>query len=120
MWAPAPTTRGSFYALEAGIEKKWHALGKTTIFAQYYDSEGGANDRRTVGANDAANPFGATPSRIFSTGVEMFGGGVVQSIDAASMLLYAYYRHYEADLTVMSGATAPAPSVMPTSKISTS
>ena len=95
----------SFYALEAGIEKKWHALGKTTILAQYYDSEGGANDRRTVAGGDAVNPFGATTSRIFSTGVEMFGGGVVQSIDAASMLLYAYYRHYEADLTVMSGAT---------------
>ena len=97
-----------FWALEAGIEKKWHSLGKTTIFGQYYDSEGGANDRRTVAAGDAANPFAGT-SRIFSTGVQMFGGGVVQSIDSASMLLYAYYRHYEADLNVMEGTSGLDP-----------
>ena len=39
----------------------------------------------------------------------MFGGGVVQSIDSASMLLYAYYRHYEADLNVMEGTTGLDP-----------
>jgi len=98
----------SFFALEAGIEKKWHTLGKTTIFGQYYDSDGGANDRRTVAAGDAANPFAVT-SRIFSTGVQMYGGGIVQSIDSASMLLYTYYRHYEAELNVMEGPTGADP-----------
>ncbi|HYI05922.1 MAG TPA: hypothetical protein VD858_13600, partial [Reyranella sp.] len=72
------------------------------------DSDGGANDRRTVAAGDAANPFAVT-SRIFSTGVQMYGGGIVQSIDSASMLLYTYYRHYEAELNVMEGPTGADP-----------
>ena len=40
-----PDDRSSFYAFELGIEKKWHELGKTTIFGQYYRNEGGSQDR---------------------------------------------------------------------------
>ncbi len=98
----------NFFAVEGGIEKKWIDLGKTTFFGQYYDLDGGANDRRTVLAGDAANPFAVT-SRIFSTGVQMYGGGVVQSIDSASMLIYTYYRHYDAELNVMEGLTGADP-----------
>jgi predicted porin len=98
---------GMFWAVEAGIEKKWFDLGKTTLFAQYYDHDGGANNRRTIADADPVNPFaadaGAGAERIFATGVEMVGVGVVQEISNASMLLYTYYRHYEADLTVMQG-----------------
>lgn len=86
---------GIFWAVEVGIEKKWHELGKTTFFAQYYDHDGGANNRRTIADTDPVNPFAADPGagaeRIFATGVEMMGVGVVQEISAASMLLYTYY-----------------------------
>jgi hypothetical protein len=108
---------GIFWAVEVGIEKKWHELGKTTFFAQYYDHDGGANNRRTIADTDPVNPFAADPGagaeRIFATGVEMMGVGVVQEISAASMLSTPTTRHYEADLTVMQdtfglGATADA------------
>ncbi len=92
-----------FYAVQGGIEKKFNDLGKTTIYGEYYDFDGGGNAQRSVDAVDAVNPFFGTTSRIFETGVEMFGVGLAQGIDNAAMTVYLSYRHYEADLTVMRG-----------------
>ena len=93
----------TFWAVEGGIEQKWNDLGKTTLYVQYYKNEGGANARRGMAAGDAANPF-AGDSRIFSTELDSIGGGIVQGIDSAAMHVYLTYRHYEADVTVLSGA----------------
>lgn len=97
----------TFWAVEAGIERKWLPLGKTTVFGQYYKNEGGANDRRDLAANDPINPFGATSADLMSSEVEVFGLGVAQGLDAAAMTLYLSYRHIEGDLTVArtTGAT---------------
>jgi predicted porin len=96
----------TFWALEAGIEKKWLPIGKTTVFGQYYDLDGGASERLTVDGGDAINNLG-TDANVFSTGLEMYGGGVVQELSAASMSLYLYYRHYEGEITLADdGATA--------------
>ena len=46
----------TFWAMEAGIHKKWIDLGPTTIFGQYYQMDGGANERQAVGGADAINP----------------------------------------------------------------
>ncbi len=89
----------TFWAVQAGVEKKFNEHGKTTIYGEYYDYQGGANDRRTIGATDALNPLGA-PAAIFSSGVEMFGAGVIQGFDNAALQVYISYRHYEADLTL--------------------
>ncbi len=94
-----------FWAVQAGIEQKFNALGKTTLFGQYYDYSGGANGRRTIdgtdgGVADPLNPFAVGgDSAVWSSGMQVYGGGIVQGLDAASILIYAYYRHYEADLT---------------------
>ena len=93
--------RQTFWALQAGIERKWFPLGKTTVFGEYYEYEGGANSRRTVGNNDALDPFaGANPGAVWSTGLEAYGFGVAQGLDAAAMVVYLSYRHVEGDLTV--------------------
>ena len=92
----------TFFAVQAGIEQKWWELGKTTVFGEYNINEGGANGRRAIGATDALNDFGVA-SRIFDTELEMFGVGIAQGIDAAAMTVYLSYRHYEGDVTVMSG-----------------
>lgn len=112
----------SFWAVQAGVEKKFNTLGATTLYGEYYDYNGSANARRTIdgvdgGEADALNPFAAGgDSALWSTGVRMYGAGIVQSIDAAAMLLYVSYRHYEADITarqlngaVASGAFADVP-----------
>jgi predicted porin len=91
--------QSKFWAIEAGIEQKFFDLGRTTIFGQYYDLEGGANARLTVAAGDAINS-GIGDANVFSSGLQMVGGGVVQEISSASMSLYVYYRHLEGDVTL--------------------
>ena len=89
----------TFWAIQSGVEKKFNAFGKTTIYGEYFDYQGGANGRRTIGATDALNPLGATTA-IWSSGVEMLGAGIIQGFDNAGLQVYLSYRHYEADLAL--------------------
>ena len=102
--------RSSFYAFEIGIQKKWHDLGKTTIFGQYYHNEGGSQDRTVTtvtpgspwidvtatGDGSAGNGF--ENGDIQSSTLESFGLGVIQGIDKAAMHVYVVYRHYDGDI----------------------
>lgn len=91
-----------FWATEVGIQRKWNELGKTTVFGQYYSYEGGA-----ITQSVASNVSPLASANIASSGVDMWGAGIMQKIDAADMKLYALYRHYEFDMTVTNGtATA--------------
>lgn len=89
----------TFWAIEAGIQQKWFPVGKTTVFGQYYDYDGGANGRTGIAAGDAINSLGEDAD-IFSSNVEMWGVGIAQDLSAASMKLYALYRHYEFEATL--------------------
>jgi predicted porin len=73
----------SNWNIQAGIQRKWHPLGATTLFGEYYQGEFG----------QAKN----TPS-IKGSDVDVWGLAAVQAIDAAALELYVAYRHYEADL----------------------
>ena len=104
-----------FWAIQAGIEKKFFPLGKTTIYGEYYDYEGGAQ-ARTLGAADPVNPFAGSAAAIWETGLQVYGLGIAQGLDNAATVLYLSYRHVEADLTVRqvvggvaNGAIADAP-----------
>lgn len=88
----------AFWAIQGGIERKFVPLGKTTIYGEYYDYEGGAINR-ALGAADAVNSLGASAA-IWNTALNVFGVGLVQGIDAASMLFYVSYRHVEAELSL--------------------
>jgi len=94
--AVTPDDEQTFWALQAGIEKKWISLGKTTVYGEYYDYEGGSNTRTL----DAAFAGTANPAAVLSTGLQSYGFGVAQGIDAAALTLYLSYRHVEADITV--------------------
>ena len=80
------------YFLQPGIERKWHDIGKTTIFAEYRKDDPGAN----VSAAGVLNTRGSD--------ITFYAGGVVQNIEAAAMDLYAIYRHAEGDFTNTAGA----------------
>jgi predicted porin len=96
----------TFWAVEGGIQKEWFPIGKTTLFGQYYDYQGGANARQDFASNAfSGNPGGI--SQIFSSDLEMWGLGAMQELKGAGMKLYVLYRHYEADLTLVETA-APA------------
>lgn len=77
--------------LQPGIEKKWHPIGKTTIFGEYRKDDPGAS----VTAAGVSTTQGAD--------LTFYAGGVVQNIEAASMDLYAIYRHAEGDYTNTAG-----------------
>lgn len=65
------------WSVQAGNEQKWFAVGKTTLFAEYADSDLGHAD----------------------FGLNYWGLGAVQHLDAAAMDLYASYRRYDLDST---------------------
>jgi hypothetical protein len=85
-----------FWAVEAGIQRKFMPIGTTTLFGQYYSDEGGSNARRNI--VEGINQF-----RILDTGYSYVGGGIVQMVDAAALELYLYYRHSTAEMTLLPG-----------------
>jgi len=100
-----------FWAAQAGVEKKFNDLGKTTIYGEYYDYDGGGGTRRTVRAGDALNPTGVGNWAEWYSGVNLWGAGIAQGIDSAAMLLYFSYRHVEGDLQLrqLNGSIANGP-----------
>ena len=103
----------TFWSVQSGIEKKFTDHGKTTIYGEYYDYEGGGNSRRTItSATDALNTVGVAGAQIWSTGVEVFGAGIAQGFDKAALVVYLSYRHVEGDLVLRNpgtGARADSP-----------
>jgi len=105
-----------FLSGQAGIERQYVPLGKTTIYADYYTYSGGAPSVLPVGPGDALNPTGAGTWVTWNSNVDIWGGGIAQGIDSAAMILYLTYRHVSGDLTLRelqgnaaTGAIAPAP-----------
>lgn len=97
--------KDTFFAIEAGIEKKWLPLGKTTVFGQYYDYDGGSLDRsiRFLNGGGVVGPA----RQVIDTAVESYGFGVVQSIDAAALSLYVTYRHVSPEITTSTAGGPP-------------
>ncbi len=90
-----------FWSVQAGIEKKWIEHGKTTIYGEYYDYDGGAGRRSPAGG--AADPLNVDngvggASVIWDSGVQVWGAGIAQGFDKAALTLYLTYRHVEGDL----------------------
>jgi predicted porin len=67
---------GSFWFVQAGIERKWLPYGTTTVYGEYANYE----DVVTEG-----------------TSADMWGLGIVQHFDSAAMDIYAQARFYEID-----------------------
>jgi predicted porin len=97
-----------FWSAQGGVEKKFNDFGKTTIYGEYYNYDGGGGTRRTVRAGDALNPTGVGSWAEWYTDVDIWGAGIAQGIDNAAMLLYFSYRHVEGELLLrqLNGVTA--------------
>jgi predicted porin len=100
-----------FWAAQAGVEKKFNDLGKTTVYGEYYDYDGAGGTRRTVRAGDALNPTGVGNWAEWYTDVNIMGAGIAQGIDKAAMILYLSYRHVEGELQLrqLNGVVANGP-----------
>ncbi|MCV0369332.1 MULTISPECIES: porin [Filomicrobium] len=76
--------------VKAGLRRKWHALGHTVLYGEYLNNE--ADGTRFV-ADPGVAGFGI-PS---DSGLDVWGLGVVQEIDAAAMSMWIKYRNLEYD-----------------------
>ncbi|MCC7251927.1 porin [Hyphomicrobium sp.] len=77
------------WLIEGGLEKRWSDLGKTTIYGQYSQANGGSVIG--VALPDSSGAF------IQNSEVAFLGTGIVQRIDAAAMDLYLTYTHAGGD-----------------------
>jgi hypothetical protein len=105
-----------FLSGQAGIERQFNTLGKTTIYANYYTFSGGAPTVLSVSATDPLNPVGAGTWSVWQSNVDIRGGGIAQGIDSAAMILYLNYRRVSGRITLRelqdgsaTGALADAP-----------
>lgn len=93
--------------LQAGIYKKFNALGPTTLYGEYYQGDYGSPVASGTGAVVVATD-GVTTGNVIGSDVDVWGLAAVQTIDAAALELYVAYRHYEADVTVRTAGGAIA------------
>ncbi len=74
---------GEMYYVQAGIRQRFLSSGATTLYFEYSNN------------SDFAVETGAAAT---SSSAEVWGGGIVQNIDAAAMELYASYRHFDGEV----------------------
>jgi predicted porin len=92
---PGADNESTFWAIEAGIEQKWHSLGKTTLFGQYYDMNGGANANRTFDCDTCGSGGTELAATILGSELTMYDGGTTHGIYAAALSLSLHYPHYK-------------------------
>jgi hypothetical protein len=90
--------KGKGMYLQAGIEQKWFALGKTTVFGEYSKQTNGAQ----FGGTNTLSTFGGLP--IIASEVKFYGIGLNQSIEAAAADFYIHYRAFTPSVTVVGTA----------------
>ncbi len=94
---PAADPNSTMWYVQAGIERKWHPFGLTTIFGEYRHDDAGSNLAKTTTKGNSA-------TFIQDANIDYWAAGVVQGIDAAAMQLYVVYRHNEGDFNNAVGA----------------
>ena len=82
------------FFVQPGIEKKWFDLGKTTVYGEYRHDDTGSNLGKFT---SAGGPF------IREGDIDFWGGGIVQGIEKADMVLYVLYRRSSGDFVNSAG-----------------
>jgi hypothetical protein len=77
-----------------GLRSRFSALGHTVFYGEYLNGQGGAVGVDDLGDNIAANDEVVVMS---NSELEVWGGGIVQEIDAAAMSVWVKYRHMSVD-----------------------
>ncbi|MCL4766308.1 MAG: porin [Hyphomicrobiaceae bacterium] len=100
--------RDEHWYFQAGVERNWFGIGKTTVYGEYFHSEmGGGLSSGLVRIVDADDPLAlGFEAIILGADVDIWGFGLVQTIDAAAMDLYIGYRTFEADVRLLDEISA--------------
>jgi hypothetical protein len=103
----------SFWTIQAGIERKFFAIGKTTFFGEYFrlDRGAGFTTNTSTGISSALNGSTlfapATPGdlRVASSDIQGWSIGLNQNLNEV-IDVYLDYKHVDLDVTAISGAKA--------------
>lgn len=97
-----------FYTIQAGIERKFFSLGKTTLYGEYFDLERGAgyavNSSNVVSVLSAAG-LGTGLNQVDNSRIQGWGFGVNQNLNEV-IDIYLAYKHVDIDVTTTNGAGA--------------
>jgi hypothetical protein len=102
--------KNKMFSIQAGIEQKFFALGKTTIWGEYIKSTTGnsltGGQLTNVAGNDAllGGAAGAAGTFIASSDVKTIGIGFNQAIDAAAADFYIHARNFSANVNTVNAA----------------
>ena len=100
--------KDEFWYVQAGIERNWLGIGKSTFYGEYFHGNTGAGlnggNVRNVGAFIPPPTLGPGDTYtsdlwVAKSEVDMWGLGYVQTIDAAAMDLYINFRQYSGNAT---------------------
>ena len=100
-----------FWSGQVGLETRINALGKSTLYGEFYRYDGGAPTGIPVGPGDPLNPTGLGYWTVWRSDMDVIGAGIAQGIDSAATILYLSYRHVSGDVTLrqlQGGLTAAA------------
>lgn len=104
-----PDNETDYYFIQAGIERKFFPVGKTTIFGEYWNLERGAGVSINSSNVVSALSFGAGTVVSGST-IEGWGIGLNQNF-SEFFDLYVLYNHVSLDATSVNTATGVTSSV---------
>jgi predicted porin len=98
--------KNKHWSVTAGVEQKWFALGKTTLFGEFIKSNSGTaligGGVRPMAGDTLTFGVGAG---ITSSEVKTWGLGLNQSIDAANADFYLHFRNISGSINTNDGGT---------------
>ncbi len=100
----------SFWTIQAGIERKFFPIGKTTIFGEYFQLDRGAGFTGTSALNigslfgDGAGFTGAG-YRVANSQIQGWSIGLNQNLSEV-IDIYIDYKHVDLDATALNGSKA--------------
>jgi hypothetical protein len=99
----------SFWTLQAGVERKVFAIGKTTLFGEYFQLERGAGFSGTSALNVAGLFDGASSAdpgfRAANSQIQGWSIGLNQNLGEV-IDVYFDYKHVDLDVTAINGDKA--------------
>jgi predicted porin len=104
--------RDEVYMVQAGIEKSFIPVGKSTVFGEYWQGNfgapinGGSSTEGKYATTRALGLAGFSGLPVGSTDISMWGVGFNQNIAAAAMDIYVGYRNYSFDVKDTAGNKA--------------
>ncbi|HET6387790.1 hypothetical protein [Hyphomicrobium sp.] len=91
----------SFWTIQAGIERKFFPIGKTTVFGEYFNLDRGAASTNSGGILNVPT-LGTGFNQVANSQIEGWGVGLNQNLSEV-VDLYLSYKHVQLDVTTTNG-----------------